>query len=92
MSSDSKYQIEFYELSDDDHGSSFYETNKTNFENKKASGALETSVNIGNYDKYTLSGGGKYQVVSRIANTAIYVDVNENYKDDVKSILDELGY
>ena len=31
-------------------------------------------------------------VVSRIDNTVIYVDVDDNYKENVKTILDELGY
>ena len=31
-------------------------------------------------------------VVSRIDNTVIYVNVDDNYKDTVKDILDELGY
>ena len=31
-------------------------------------------------------------VVSRIDNTVIYVNVDNNYKDTVKDILDELGY
>ena len=34
---------------------------------------------------------GKYMVVSRIDNTVIYVNVNDNYKDTVKDILKELG-
>ena len=92
VSEDSNYQIEFYELQDDSYATNFYNNNKSNFESSKGSTSAETSVGLKNYAKYTLSSNGKYMVVSRIDNTVIYVDVEANYKDNVKSILDELGY
>ena len=92
VSNDSSYQIEFYELQDDFYATSFYNNNKSNFESSKGSISAETSAGLKNYSKYTLSSNGKYMVVSKIDNTVIYVDVEDNYKDTVKSILDELGY
>lgn len=41
---------------------------------------------------YLALDGEKYQVVSRIDNTVIYVDADEAYKDDVKDFLKQLGY
>ena len=91
-SKDYSYQIEFYELLDDSYATSFYNNNKSIFESSKGNVSAETSVGLKNYSKYTLSSNGKYMVVSRIDNTVIYVNVEDNYKDTVKSILDELGY
>lgn len=92
LSDDSKYQIEFYELSDADKASSFFNNNKELFEDSKSSSSSETSVNLGNNSKYTLTTNGKYKVVSRIDNTVIYLDVADNYKSNIKDILKDLGY
>ena len=91
-SKDYSYQIEFYELVDDSYATSFYNNNKSIFESSKGNASAETSVGLKNYSKYTLSSNGKYMVVSRINNTVIYVDVDDSYKDTVKSLLNELGY
>lgn len=92
ISKDYNYQIEFYELLDDAYATSFYNNNKSIFEASKGNASSETSVGLKNYSKYTLSSNGKYRVVSRIDNTVIYVDVDDNYEDTVKALLDELGY
>jgi len=92
ISKDSSYQIEFYELSDNDYAMAFFNNNKEIFEDSKSSSTSETSVSIGNNNKYTLTTDGSYKVVSRIDNTVIYVNVYKDYKETVKDILDELGY
>lgn len=86
------YQIEFYELSDDTMAKSFFNQNKTKFENQKESASAETNVKGKNYSKYTLTTGNKYKVLSRIDNTVIYLDVDNSYKEEVKNILSELRY
>ncbi len=86
------YQIEFYRLSDNDNAVSFFNNNKTTFENSKSSGAVETSVSLGNNDKYTVTTNGQYKVVSRIDNTVVYLDVSDKYKSEVQKVLKDLGY
>jgi len=92
LSSDYSYQIEFYEFSDDSYATSFYNNNQSIFESSKGNASAQTNVGLKNYSKYTLSSNGRYMVVSRIDNTVIYVEVDDNYREDIKSILDELGY
>lgn len=91
-SNDNSYQIEFYVLSNDSYATSFYNRNKSIFEASKGSSSAQTSVNLKNHSKYTLSSGNKYQVVSRINNTVMYINVASEYKDIVKNILNEIGY
>lgn len=86
------YQIEFYLVATEEQAIVAYNTNKTNFENTKSNNNIETSVSLGNNSKYTLSTGGKYNVVSRIENTFIYVSTDDIYKEEISSILKELGY
>ncbi len=90
--SDKLYQIEFYTLSDDSSATYFFNTNKTLFEQNKTSVSTSTSSEFSNHAKYTLTSANKYMVVSRINNTVVYVNVDEQYKDNVKDILKELGY
>ena len=71
---------------------SFFNLNKDVFEKIKGNTAAETSVNLKNYSVYTLSTDSKYRVLSRIDNTVVYINVDKQYKDEVKGILEELGY
>ena len=87
-----KFQIEFYEQKTEADAKASFDLNKSNFEAAKDSNAVTTIDEKGNWSKYTQVSGGKFGVVSKIGNTFIYVNVDEQYKDDVNSILQELGY
>ena len=92
LSSNERYQIEYYELIDTEYAVAFYENNKAIFEASAENATTQTTVNLKNHSKYTLSTNGKYKVLSRIDHTVIYIDVDEEYKDEVKELLKELGY
>lgn len=92
LNADRTYQIEFTEFSDNDNAIAFFENNKKNFEDAKGDSSEYTKVKLGNYDKYTLLTNGEYNVVARIDNTTIYLNVDEEYKNDVQSTLKDLGY
>lgn len=86
------YQIEFYVLDTSDSAKSFYYNNKEIFESSKESTAVYTNVDLNNKNKYTLSTGGTYKLLSRIDNTMIYLNVDSKYKDEVNKILKKLKY
>ena len=86
------YQIEFYELSNLDNATNFYNTNKTKFELQKGNASGSYTASMKNYSIYSITTNGKYKYVSRVDNTVIYIDVDEKYQDDVKSVIKELGY
>ena len=92
LSPDSKYKIEFYEFTSDEEAAHFYEQNKKIFQTTKKNGYTEKEVNVGNHSKFHMNSGGKYRVVSRVANTAIYLDVKDSYKEVTNEILKKLGY
>jgi len=89
---DDDYQIEFYELSNEENAIDMYATNKIRFETSKGNSSAVTNFDFKNYSKYTLTTNGKYKVLSRIDNTLIYIDVDKDYKDIVKDLLKEIGY
>ena len=92
LEKDGNYQIEFYITDTNESAISFYNNNKEIFESSKGSTAVYTNVDLNNNNKYTLSTGGKYKLLSRIDNTVIYLDVDSKYKDEVNKILKKLGY
>ncbi len=93
ISGDNTYQIEFYELSDENVAINFYNDNKSIFESSKGNNSITSNISASNYSRYyTDSSTGKYMFVSRIGKTVIYGNVDKAYKDKVKEILDELGY
>ena len=92
LEEDYNYQIEFYKLDEEEDAIYFFNINKEKFEKSKSSASTETSVSMGNNSKYTLTTKDKYKVISRVEDTAIYLDVDKKYKDEVKEILKEMGY
>lgn len=86
------YQIEFYELSNTENAIDMYNTNKSKFEAQKSNMSTSTTTNMKNYSTYALTTNGQYKYISRIDNTLIYINVDENYKDSVQEIIKELGY
>ena len=86
------YQIEFYELSNLDNATNFYNANKTKFESQKGNASSSYNASMKNYSTYSVTTNGKYKFVSRVDNTVVYVDVDTTYQNDVKSIIKELGY
>ena len=92
IDSNKKYQIEFYELEDDANAIAFYDYNKDIFEASRTTSSVYTDVNLSNNSKYTLTNEDSYKVLSRIDNTVIYINVDEEFKDEIISILKKLGY
>ena len=86
------YQVEFYVLDNKSNAAGMFNTNKTTFENTKSGSATESSVELGNYSTYSLTSSDSYMYLSRVDNTLIYVKVPESAKDNVKSLIKELGY
>lgn len=88
----SNYQIEFYELEDDNYAKRFYENNKQKFESQKSGKNVSSYKELINTGKYTLTTEESYKVVSRIEDTVVYLDVDKKYKEEVNNILKKLGY
>ena len=86
------YQIEFYKLSSEENAVNMYDTNKAKFETQKGNNATSTNANMKNYSTYSLNSNGKYKYISRIDDTFVYVDVDENNKEAIRDIIKEIGY
>ena len=90
QSIDKGYQIQFYILDSEITAQSVYAQCKDKFASTGA--GSNTEVSSGNFQKYTQVNNGKYSVVSRISNTIIYVNADNIYQEQIKSILKDIGY
>lgn len=89
----SEYQIEFYTFVNDDMAKdSFNVTKKNQIEPYEEGSSSNVSVNTDKYSKYALTANGQYMFISRIDNTMVYVKAPDSYKDEVKKLIDKLGY
>lgn len=89
---DGAYQIEFYELTSAEAAMRLFAGNKSIFEQFEGNASTHTSISAANYSNYKLTAGGYYKVLSRIDNTMIYIDAPVEFKDEIKTVLGEIGY
>lgn len=92
VASSGPWQIEFYELSNEEFAHQMFESNKLDFERFEGSASSEKSVSVKNHEMYSLTSGGKFMYISRIDNTMVFVNTDKEYKEDINKILDKLGY
>ena len=85
-------KLEFYILNGEASAKSMFSYNRKIFEGRKSGASKFASTDIGNSSTYMLQSGGYYMYLSRIDNTLLYVSVSEQYKDNVKEVIKDLGY
>lgn len=85
------FELAFYAVETQKQAKAKCDQNKKKFENF-AGGATGETTGSGNNVKYSLTAEGRYMVNSSIGNTFIYADVPEEKAEDVKAVLNELGY
>ena len=86
------YQIEFYDLSDNDQAKEFFSNNVQIFKENRSNMNTNTSVSLGNYEKYTQTDTDQFSMISRIDDTVIYVVEEKADKEAVEAVVKELGY
>lgn len=88
-----KWEMEFFILSGNKDAELMFEKDRNMIEVYKGSdGSSELVVDLANYDVYEITASGHYGYVSRVDNTVLYVEAEEQYKDEIKAIIEELGY
>lgn len=90
--SENDWQVEYYELASEDYSRQLYNLARSDIEEAKSTGSSNTTINMGNHQKYSQTGDGKYFVVSRIGKTVIYIETTDSNKEDVKAFLKTINY
>lgn len=86
------YQIEFFDLNSSENAIGMFNYNKSLFEKEKEGGSLEFQTNGKNSSTYTLKTNGMFKYISRIDDTFLYLNVAVENEEEVKLILEGLGY
>ena len=89
---DEEYRINFFEFKDENSALYLYYKQIYTTRNESNGNIAETSVKSMNHTKYTAMVNGKYEVMSRIGNTAVWGTINVNEKQKLIDFLDEIGY
>lgn len=89
---ENKFGIKYFEFNSENEAKDFYEFHQDFLENNKAVKESQIKTEMNNYQKYTLTADDNLYVLSRIDNTLVTVDAPKRYKDDMKEVLEELGY
>ncbi len=92
LATNGKYQLEFYITPTVESAFASFSSNQDVFSQNKADGDTDTTDEGDNYNRYQLTAGGNYYVISRIDNTFIYCTAPAEYQADIDSTLDYLGY
>ena len=87
------YNIEYYNIVDEDYASVFYQNNVDAIEKSiVGDDGIELRESGNNFSKYTLVDSGRYKLVSRVDNTVIFLNVSDRYKEEIDDLMGKLGY
>lgn len=89
---ENQYQVEFYTLEDSKTAQKMYDRNKKRFENIKSSLDKAEVTETDNNSEYRISTNGRYMLLNKIDNTLIYANVEDKYKENVTTLIKQLGY
>lgn len=83
------WSMDFLVANSAENAARMYQTNVNTFETLSKSHA---SVTVGNYGTYEGTSSEKYMYVAYVDSTLLYVNADIQYKDEVKALIEELGY
>lgn len=92
IAEDNSYQFEFYVLSDDANAKTFFEENKSIFEQSITGNHTQSSVSGNNFAKYSATTDDSFMFLEYIDNTVLYIDVDISYKSEAEKFIKGLDY
>ena len=88
-----KWEMEFFVLSGNKDAELMFEKDRNMIEVYKGNVVkLELQNTLSNYEMYEIVASGHFGYACRINNTVLFVKAEEQYKDEIKAIIEELGY
>ena len=86
------YSIDFYILENTTKAEELFKDEKETFKANKDGKTLENSIKSGNVETYELTTYLMYMYTCRVDNTLLYVSANVEDKEEIKSLIKNLGY
>lgn len=92
ISEDGNYQVEFYQLSDEEGACTFYLENYNILSQHEDDATSHVESSTKTAQNYEITGKEGYGCISRIGDTCFYTVVDKDYKKEVKNFKKEFGY
>lgn len=89
---ENNYEIYFYKFKSNKDARRVFNSAKNYFEEDIKGSYVRTIIGMVVFDKYSLKSDGKYQVVTKVGKTVLYVDADNKYEKDINEVLDKLDY
>lgn len=86
------YQINYFSFEDSEMALAVFEEEKELIDESSSAKHSTTSVQVGDYCKYSTTADDYYYIVVRNDNTIIHAEVPESEKDTVQNIFKGFGY
>lgn len=84
------YEIEFYTFKNESSAEEFFNTQKRKLDSDNARTRVDFSGK--NFATFNIETNGRYKFLERVDKTVICLNVDKDYKDDVKDAVKDLGY
>lgn len=92
ISEDGNYQVEFYQLADEEGACTFYLENYNILADHESDAVSHVESSTKSTQNYEITGKEGYGCISRIGDTCFYSVADKDYKKEVKDFKKEFGY
>lgn len=86
------YMIEYYAYEDSNDAQNVFHSNYNSFDEEYPTKTLSTRVNTNRYNYFAFTSGGEFVVVARIENTLVGCIADAEYKQEILTHMEALGY
>ena len=86
------YNIEFYVTADEENGESMFYHSKKLLDDEHPFKAISSEAAFKQYNYYAFTADGGFYMISRIGNTMIRCEADQEYRKEIIEIAEKLGY
>jgi uncharacterized protein (TIGR02145 family) len=86
------YRIDFHKFASRAQAEAAFNGNKERLEDMGSSTRATTSASISNWANFSITSGGVYGYISYIENSLIYVRAPDRYKNEIRDVINRLGW
>ena len=85
---DDAFQIEFYEFDTDADARSSFDAARQQIESGSGRSSSHTSVNVANYNRFTMTSSGRYAHIYRVGHTMLFVYwADSEHRSEIRDLL-----
>lgn len=86
------YQIEYYGYEDSDSARRVYDNNQNKLDEDHSAKRMTSQMETNRYNYYAFSTEDDFYVIARIENTVVFCAADSEYKQEILTHMEALGY